>query len=204
MQHDALAQVYARSAFELARQAGGRAKIEEISDELEQLVELTRSDRRFHAFLSSPVIDLARRGESLRVLLNGRVSDLTLRFMLVLNRKGRLGRLDAIAEAYSHLVQEEFGRVEVDLYTAAPLGPEARASIKDRIHRALGKEPVIHPYTDPKMIGGVKLRIGDRLVDGSVQTRLRRIKHNLLTKGSAGLRDRIARFITDDTATATD
>src|SRR5690606_41207211 len=86
---DALATVYATSLFELAEAAGGRAKIEEVGDELEQLLELTRSNRSFGEFLSSPIIDRGGRQEALRSMFNGRVSDLTLRFLLVLNRKGR-------------------------------------------------------------------------------------------------------------------
>jgi F-type H+-transporting ATPase subunit delta len=195
MQNDALAQVYARSLFELARTAGGRAKIEEINDELEQLVELTRTGRRWASFLSSPVIDRARRESSLRQLFNGRITDLTLRFLMVLNRKGRLDRLESVAEAFDHLVQGEFGRVEVDVYTAAPLGDDAREFLAGRVQAAIGKEPVLHPYTDPRMIGGVKLRIGDRLIDGSVSTRLRRIKAAILSKGGTLFRDRIAGFI---------
>ena len=56
---------------------------------------------------------------------------------------------------------------------------EQLKQMRDRIRDAIGREPVIYPYVDTTMIGGVKLRIGDQLIDGSVATRLRRLAHGL-------------------------
>lgn len=193
---DALASVYARSLFELASAAGGQAKISEVAGELEQIAELSRSDRTFREFVGSPVIDRVRREQSLRRIFENRVTDLTLRFLLVLNNKGRLNRLESVVGAFDALVQEAFGRVEVDVYTAAPLGREQIEDINRRVHTALDREPVLHPYTEPAMIGGLKLRIGDRLIDGSVATQLRRMKREL-EQSTGKLRDRVNRFIAD-------
>jgi len=93
-------------------------------------------------------------------------------------------------------VQEQFGRIEVDVFTAAPLGRDQLGGLQKSIQTALGKEPVLHPYTEPAMIGGVKLRIGDQLIDGSVATRLRRMKRDL-QQSTGRLRDQSSRFIAD-------
>ncbi len=192
---DALAQVYAKSLYELAEDAGGREKIVEVGQEIEQLCELARSDKAFGEFLASPIINKGERSRSLRHIFDGNITDLTLRFLLVLNGRGRLGHLAAIEEAYDQLMHEAFGRVEVDLYTAAPLDGQELESIKERIRKALGKDPVLYAYTQPSMIGGVKLRIGDQLIDGSVSNRLRRLRQTLKTSGFSALRDRIASLI---------
>ena len=192
---DALAHIYARSLYELAEQAGGRDKIVEVGEEIDQIRELARGDSAFGELLASPIIDGARRGASLRRIFDGKVTDLTLRFLLVLNVKGRLGRLESIGDAYERLVHDAFGRVEVDLYTATPVGPEQLESIKQRIESAIGKEPVLYTYTDPSMIGGLKLRIGDQLIDGSVNNRLRRLRYSLTSSGFSAMRDRMSRFI---------
>lgn len=202
MQHDALANVYATSLFELADEAGGEAKIEEVNDELEQIVELTRHLPDFGDFLASPIIDRNARREGIRTLFDGRITDITLRFLLTLNDRGRLNRLESIAEAHEHLVQERFGRIEVDVFTASLIGEQAQDVIAERIRDALGKEPVLHVYADPEMIGGVKLRIGDQLIDGSVQTQLRRMRENLLSTGTE-LRARMERVIEEDTSGGT-
>lgn len=192
---DALANVYARSLYELAEQAGGRDKILEVGRELEQVVELARGRKRFGEFLASPVIDRGRRAAALRRIFESRVTDLLLRFLLVLNGNDRLGHLESIGEAYDQLVHQAFGRIEVDVYAATKLDPEHLEAIKKRIGAALGKEPVLYPYEDPAMIGGLKLRIGDRLIDGSIASRLRRLRQTMRT--AAPLRGRLARFIAE-------
>lgn len=197
MRHDALAMVYAKSLFELAEQAGGQSKTEEVNAELSEIIELARGDRAFDEFLSSPIIDRGRRADALRRIFNGRITDLALRFMMVLNDKGRLNKLADIAEAHDHLLQEAFGRIEVDVMTAGTLSGDALEFVRERVRSALNKEPVLHTYNDPGMIGGVKLRIGDQLIDGSLSSRLRRLKEDVLASGGA-VRERAAWIIEDE------
>jgi len=192
---DALAQVYARSLFELADEAGGRDKIVEVAQELEQTCELARADRTFAGFLASPIINRAKRGAALRRIFHGNVTDLVLRFLLVLNDRGRLRHLETIDDAFDQLVHEAFDRVEVDVFTPGPLDRGQTDALKQRIGAALGKEPVLYPYTDSGMIGGLKLRIGDQLVDGSVSSRLRRLRQGLISGGGTAMRDRVERVI---------
>jgi F-type H+-transporting ATPase subunit delta len=105
----------------------------------------------------------------------------------VLNRKGRLAELPGIHDAYDALEQEAFGRIEVDVFTASGSVDEAtKASIAADLRKSMGKEPVLHFYADPAMIGGLKLRIGDRLIDGSVAAQLRRMRSTLLDRGLGG------------------
>jgi F-type H+-transporting ATPase subunit delta len=196
-QADALAYVYAHSLFELADQAGGTEKILEVAGELEQVCELARGDASFREFVASPIIDAAKRTASLRAIFENRITDLTLRFLLVLNHKQRLGHLEAINTALDQLVQERFGRVEVDVYTPAPLGDEQLQIVAQRIQAAIGKEPVIRSQTDESMIGGIKLRIGDQLIDGSVATRLRRMKQDILSRDLTDEAGALHRFLED-------
>ena len=194
-QIDALAAVYARSLFELAEKAGGQAKISEVAQELEEICELLRSDRKIREFFNSPILDREARTQSIRRIFSNRITDLTLRFLLVLNTKGRLKHLESITAAFDRFVQEAYGRVEVDVYTVAPLAQDQMSSRRERIRSAIGREPVLHPYTDVTMLGGLKLRIGDQLIDGSVANKLRRMKRDILTDGSTRLRERLDRII---------
>jgi F-type H+-transporting ATPase subunit delta len=192
---DALAQIYATSVFELAQQAGGRDKIIEIGEELEQLCELTRSDRSLAEFLTSPIIDTDRRRDSLSKMFANRVTDLTLRFLLVLNQKGRLPHIESITAAYDQRVQKEFGRVEVDVYTPLAMDAAGLDAIAGQVKAAIGRDPVMHSYVDPEMIGGIKLRIGDQLIDGSVASQLRRLGEQLRSGGGESIRGHAPRFI---------
>ena len=192
---DALAKVYARSLFELATDAGGTDKLMEVADELEQICELAREDKKINLFLSSPIVDVKARGKALSAIFTNRITDLTLRFLLVLNNKGRLDRLESIETAFDQLVQEAFGRIEVDVITPVAIDAELIATIKEKISTVLGKEPILHPYVDESLLGGIKLRIGDQLIDGSVQTRLRKLSEELKNNGSAAVRERFESFM---------
>ena len=192
---DALAKVYARSLFELATDAGGTDKLIEVADELEQICELAREDKKINLFLSSPIVDVKARGKALSAIFTNRITDLTLKFLLVLNNKGRLDRIESIETAFDQLVQEAFGRIEVDVITPVAIDAELIATIKEKISTVLGKEPVLHPYVDESLLGGIKLRIGDQLIDGSVQTRLRKLSEELKNNGGAAVRERFESFM---------
>ncbi|GJM18014.1 MAG: ATP synthase subunit delta [Phycisphaeraceae bacterium] len=196
-QPDALARVYATSLFELAEADGGQSRAEEILGELEDILELARADASFSEFLASRVLTAEKREGALKKMLAGRCQDLTLRFLLLLNEKNRLGHLPAITGALDQLVQDRFGRVEVDVFTASPIGSEEVGLIKQRLKAALGKDPIIHPYTDTAMIGGIKVRIGDRLIDGSISTRLRQMRDRLSREGNAEIRAKMTDLIDD-------
>ncbi|MDP7070363.1 MAG: ATP synthase F1 subunit delta [Phycisphaerales bacterium] len=183
-QTDTLARIYARSLFDLSNEAGGREKILEVADELEQVCELVRSDPAFREYLDSPVIDTARRALGIRTIFADRVTDLVLRFMLVLNTNGRIGRVESIHAAFDEMVQEAWGRIEVDAWTATPLDEESQRLLSSKLHEILGKEPVLHAWTDASLIGGIRIRIGDTLVDGSVAARLKQFERGLQVQGN--------------------
>lgn len=195
---DAVARVYAQSLLELADAAGGDEKIVETGGELGAITEMIRGDAEVAEFLRSPIIDSEKRAEALRRIFEGRVSDLVLRFMLVLNGKGRLGEFGAMTSAFDQLVNERMGRVEVDVMTVdGSLDPEQLAVLGEKVKAKLGKEPVFHQYADDSLIGGLVLRVGDQLIDGSVRGQLRRMREELLVAGSSRVRAGADDFLAD-------
>lgn len=195
---EAVDRVYAQSLFELADGAGGRSRLEELSGEVDELGDYLRGQPQLSEFMSSRIIGAEERERSLRVIFEGKISDLLLRFLLTLNRKARLNRFLRIGEAFEEMVQEKFGRIEVDVYTRHPVSPEQLESSRERLRAALGREPVVHAYTDPSMIGGVKLQVGDRLYDASVATRLRKMNELMTGEGESLMRARFERAVAGD------
>ncbi len=190
-QPDALARTYAASLYELSEARAGKAGVEECLGELQEILDLARGNAKFSEFMSSRSVAAEARGRSLDKIFRGTVSDTTVKFLQVLNKKGRMSHLPAIVQAFDNIVQSKLGRVEVDAYTAEPMTDDGKERLRDQLARALSRDVVIHPYTEPAMIGGVKLRIGDQLVDASVATRLRRMKDQLGTQGLSRLRAKI-------------
>jgi F-type H+-transporting ATPase subunit delta len=190
-----VARVYAESLFELAEKNGGIAEAQSVGAELTVLAEIIRSDRKLREFLRTPVIDRVSREKSLERMLGGQVSDLLRRFVLIVNRKGRAGELADIEQAYDALLQEKLGKVEVDVWTAGPIGPDQLRVIQSRVETALGKSVAMHAYVDGGMIGGIKLRIGDRLIDGSVAAKLRSMRSHLHDVGGGNIRAQFQKFL---------
>lgn len=195
---NALSRTYAASLFELAETEGGQESIENALGELEDVLELARADAQFGEFLSSRVLGADIRAASLGRIFEGRASGLIVRFLQVLNAKGRLSHLPAIVASLDQMVQERFGRVEVDVFTAEPVDADELAKMREQLGGVLGKEVILHPYTEAEMIGGLKIRIGDQLIDGSIASRLRKMRDRLGTHGSAEIRARMDRILDAD------
>ena len=104
---DAAARVYARSLFDLAESKGGQAVIEKTVGELEDILDTPWSNPKFGEFLASPSITVSDRSKSLDKIFKGQITDLTLRFLQVLNEKGRIGYLPSIAAAFDQQTQEQ-------------------------------------------------------------------------------------------------
>jgi F-type H+-transporting ATPase subunit delta len=201
-QPDAVCAVYARSLFDhlVAKGGGGssgdggRAAVENALGELEEIVEMARADARFGEFIASRIVAKDDRAKALQNIFRGRCSDPVLNTLLALNTRGRLGALTGFVAAFDQLVQNGFGRVEVDVYTATPMDDADKATLKAKLQSALGREPIIHAYVDESMIGGVRVQVGDMLIDGSVATALRKVREQILTRGSAVVRSSAERI----------
>ncbi|MEM8834877.1 MAG: ATP synthase F1 subunit delta [Planctomycetota bacterium] len=187
---EAVDKVYAASLFELAEAQGGQERLEDLLGEMQELVELTRQMPDLGEFMASRIVATDDRQKSLEQMFRGQVSDLLLNFMQILNRKERLNRLIAIVNAFDHMVQERFGRVEVDVYTPTVLGDERVAQLKQELQDALKREPVIHAYVEENMLGGIKLQVGDKLIDASLRTRLRKMREKLTDEGGTLMKTR--------------
>lgn len=196
-EHNKIAKVYASALLDLAVADGGNAAAKDLGEELSALCEIASADKKFVLFLSSPAVTRARRSATIERVLKGRVSETLYRFVVVLNRKGRLGQLLAIGSAYDTLLQALFGMTEVDVFTVdgKSMGETTETLMREKLRTAIGREAIFHYYADPTMIGGIKLQIADQLVDGSIATRLRRLQQTMIESGGATVRRDSTRFI---------
>lgn len=192
---EALDKVYAQSLFELAEQQGGRELLDELADEMDQLIEIRAKDPQIMEFWRSKVIPAKGKVEVLRGALGGKINDLLHRTLMYLARKERLDRTWQVFTAYQRMLDERFGKVEIDVYTRFPLEKEQIESLRGRLHQVLKREPVMHAYIDEGMIGGMRLQVGDKLIDASIATGLQRMKERLLEDGANAVRSRIERII---------
>jgi F-type H+-transporting ATPase subunit delta len=189
---DRVARTYAQSLFELSEEAGST---DAIVEELTDLIELMTEQPDLAALMRSPSITASKRASSLARLFKGNVSDLLYRFLQVLNGKRRLDRLPAIAVAFGQLVKDKHGEVDVELYTAVALSEQQIDRMTDRISQAIGRTALLHPHVDEHLIGGLKIQLGDRLIDGSVATQLSRLSGQMAEAGREAARQRAGSLI---------
>ena len=171
---------YARALMQLADEQ--KLPVEQIGEDLSGLRELVDSDQTFRLYLADPGISAAERWQVLKRVFDGKLSPIVLRVLGVLNDKGRLRLLREVTEAYGELLDERLGKVEVDLIVAQRLAPEQLAEARQRVSAALGREAVVHTYVDENIIGGIVLRVGDKLIDASVRHQLQALRERLLAR----------------------
>lgn len=191
---DAVAITYARALFDVVK-GGGQEAVERTFAELEAVLEEARQSKSFSEFLSSRIVDSDRRSLSIEKIFGGKFSQPVVNFLKVLNDKGRLHALPAVTEAFDSVAQQSFGRVEVDITTAVELSQGEKDALAARLQQKLGKAPVLHCTVNPALIGGMRIQIGDQLIDSSVSTRLGQIREAMNTRGSSIVRAAADRII---------
>ena len=177
----AIARVYARSLLELADRDGSAA---EILAELLELREASESSSELGRFIADPLIETDLRRHVLERMFRAKASDLLLDTLQVMNRKGRLQLLPALAEAYRQEWEVRRGRVEVTVATAVPLTESSRDRLQKALSSFTGLEAQLTETVDEGLIGGMVVRVGDRKVDTSVARELRRLGDRLLDRAS--------------------
>lgn len=187
-----VAGVYARALLGAAERAG---QSEEVLEELDALVEdVLDPYPQFEAVLASGVIPAEEKLGILERTLKGRVSTLVMNFLKVTARHGRLDLLRAIRRAAHQLYDELRGRVPVEVATAAPLEDGLAGRIADRLREMTGGEPQLVRTVNPDLIGGVVLRIGDTVYDGSVAARLKQVRAQMIQRSVHEIQSRRDRF----------
>jgi F-type H+-transporting ATPase subunit delta len=177
---DSVSRVYAQALLELAQ---GDGQMDSIAEEAGGLLELLGREADLGRLLSSRALNSSQRSGVVEQLFKGKTSDVFYRFIQVVNRKDRLGALPGILAAYLGLVSEARGELGVDVFVAEPLSQEAVRSVAESIGGAMGKRVQLKEHVDPELIGGLKVRVGDRLIDGSVATQLRIMRRKLVDAG---------------------
>jgi F-type H+-transporting ATPase subunit delta len=174
---------YATSLLELAE---SRGQLDAVIDEVSSLREVLKQNPAVGQFLADPSIKQTDRDAVLQRTFEGSLSSLTYNFLRLLASRSRLAELSAILARFEALVDERRGKVEVTVTVAAPLDASQLADVRQSVSRSLGKDAVVQQVVDASIIGGMVLRVGDKLIDGSVKTQLDTMRKRLLSAARVG------------------
>ena len=179
MRDSTIARNYAEALLELARRAedpaGWGKLIRDVASGVEQDITLRH-------FLESPKISEAQKIEVFFQALGDRVPRHFLRFLQTLVRKRRQMLIPEIASEYDALLDVHEGRVHANVTVAKATSESEEASIAKELSRVIGKTVVPHMIVNPAILGGVIVKIGDTVMDGSVRKRLARLKGRMLAR----------------------
>jgi F-type H+-transporting ATPase subunit delta len=169
-----LAKRYARAFFDIAVEEG---KLEEYGGELAGFTSIVAENKSLQEFLSNPIFDLKSKKTVIDDLL-GRVkmSERTANLLRLLVDKQRIGMLGEMENAYRDLMDKSLKKVRVSVRTAYPLTSELEGALRVRVAEMTGKEVEMTVEDDSSLIGGLVVRVGDTLYDGSIKTQLGNIR----------------------------
>ena len=170
----AAAKRYAKAVFELAEQEG---QVEGWGRRLSALRE-SMSDPEVAAVLTNPTIATEQRMELISAAPHVFDAEATNLAKLLIE-SNRVRDIGAIEDEFQRLADAAAGRVRTTVTTAVELTPKDRDRVADELSRRLGKEIRMTLVVDPRILGGLKLQYGDRLVDASVSTRLEQLRRRL-------------------------
>ncbi len=168
---------YAQALLELA---DARGTTTQVSEDLSGLALVVEQDRTFAVYLADPSVGHTARARLIDTVFGGRVSELLVAYLKLLNEKGRLGDIRGISEAFKKLLDQRSGNIDVDVTVAQALNDYDLEGVRVQISNKLGKNANVKQTVDDSIIGGIILKIGDSLIDGSVKTQLETIQKRLV------------------------
>lgn len=177
MREQTIARNYAETLLELAQRVGD---LRGWGDMIDNIANAMESDRRLRVFLESPRVSAQRKNEIFQKAYGGVLPKFFVRFLqaLVTNRRQML--IPAIAHEYHDLVDRVAGRVHASVSVARAVDDHDRQLVTSQLSRALGKQVVPHFHVNPSILGGVIVRVGDTVLDGSVRRRIATLRARMI------------------------
>jgi len=169
-----LAERYAAALFELADE---RHALDEAAGDLRELRAMLAASPDLGRLVRSPVLSRAEQGKAMAALVeNAKLSQLTADFIAVVARNRRLFAVPAMIEAYLNKLAERRGEVTAEITAAQPLNAAQQDALGEQLRRVVGGRVAVDVRVDPSLLGGMIVKIGSRMVDGSIKGQLQRLQ----------------------------
>lgn len=168
-----VAKRYAKALFELA---SAQQIVSEVEAQLKLIVETLEQDQEIQKFLSLPSIDSENKIAVLKAAFGDRVSALVLNTLQLLVSRRRHQAIADVYAAYTKIAGDSLGQAHATVYSAKALSDEELAGVASHFGQLVGKTIIAEQIVEPALLGGVQVRIGDRLYDGSLSGKLDRLQ----------------------------
>ncbi len=172
---NAVAKHYAQALFEVASK---KNELDQVESNVTDIAGILKINPEFVDFLSHPLIASEDKKKTLQTVFGGHVSPTTLNILYVLIDNGRADLIKQIGDEYVQLANEARNIVNAIVKSAVELNEEQLASVAAQFSKLTGKNVRVQSIIDPSILGGIIVRIGDRVYDGSIKSKLDRFKRN--------------------------
>ena len=176
MRNETIARNYAEALFDLAGRSGQPERYAELIDAVAAAVQTIP---RVQAVLMSPRVPKAEKARFLGAALKDAPRDFVL-WLQALVKRGRQGILREVAAEYLVLVDQQLNRVRASVTLAREPDEKLKRTIEENLGRQLDKKVIAAYLVDPEILGGAIIRVGDRVLDGSVRRRMTKLRRQLL------------------------
>ena len=177
MRETTIARNYAEALFDAGERSGLTERFADLIGAVSGAIE---SDDRLRVVLESPRVHKEQKQELLARALKDRAPDQFIRFLSAVVKRGRQGIIGSVASEFLALVDVKFNRVHAGVTVARQPDEALQRDVKERLTKVLGQEVIPHFRHDPGILGGVIIRVGDRVMDGSIRRKLLRLRKSML------------------------
>ena len=169
-----VAERYATALFDLADE---RSALDEVASDLRELRAMLLGSGDFLRLIRSPVLSREEQGKAIGVIAErAHLSSLVRNFLSVVAANRRLFALPAMVEAFLAQLAARRGEVTAQVTAARPLSEVQREALSDQLRRSVGGRVSVDVRVDPGLIGGIVVKLGSRMVDASIESKLRRLQ----------------------------
>lgn len=183
--------LYAKALYAAAAKAG---KLDEVAADFEAVMQVIESHPTWIEFSRSGMVSNADRAEIYRKAFEGKASPLFVNFLRTVASRGRQQMLRAIFRAFREKNDERTGQVRIEVTTPQTIEAGLNQRLTDGLQKTLGRKPILESKVKPDLIGGVMLRVGDTVYDGSVATLLEKIRTQMIDRTVYEIQSRRDRF----------
>lgn len=178
MLNKSVARRYAEAFFSIAKESG---KIDEFQDELGKIVQTIEEVPDLKEYFAHPLSPVKGKKEIAKQIFSSAMSPLALNFLLLVLDKKRQDYLGMIYNEYVDMADESRNITKAELISAMPISDDDLSALSDNLSRSSGKTVQLRVSVDPSIIGGLKIRLGDKVIDASIAKKLEMLKRSLQT-----------------------
>lgn len=175
-----LARRYAVALYEVAAE---KNKVDEYIESLKQIEELIKSNSDLNEVINHPKVSTSKKQEIFKGIFEGKIEKEMLSFLLVLIEKDRISELSDITFQMENVRHEKNNEIIAVVKTVIPLDDSERFSLIEKLKKRYDKKIILKETIDKSILGGVYVRVGDDVIDGTVKYKLDEMKKLMLIRG---------------------